>query len=419
VTAAREAALAALNAVTRDGAYTALALKKHLPVNLSPEDKRFASLLVRTTLENLLRIDFALSAFIKSARGALRNILRLGACQLLILDTQNYAAVSESVALAKKFKPHSAGFVNAALRALAEGKDGIKYPEGKTAYALSIRQSCPLWICEKYISDFGYEFAEALLGAKASTDTHVRMNPLKTNKKDFEAALDKYGLSRKESGAEDGYYIGAFLNIENTSLFADGLLAVQSKSAMRAVEAVGIKPSDKLLDCCAAPGGKSAYAAALTGGGVDITAWDIHPHRVEMMKKNFERLGVKAKTALRDAREAGPRLYDCFDVVLIDAPCSAMGLMAGSPDIRYKRKKEDIEALPVLQRNLLKGCAGYVKAGGKLAYMTCSVNREENEGVIDAFLESANNFSLEKPAVTLYPHICGSDGFFYAVMRKQ
>lgn len=415
---AREAALAALNAVTRDGAYTALALKKHLPGTLSPEDKRFASLLLRTTLENLLRIDFALNTFIKSARGVVRNILRLGACQLLFLDTQSYAAVNESVALAKKFKRQSVGFVNAALRSLNKGKDTVFYPQGKTAQALSIKYSYPLWICEKYINDFGFEFAEGLLGAKASLTTHVRMNSLKTNKHDFETALAKSGLEFNKSGIADGYEVSAYLDIENSALYSNGFLAVQSKSAMRAVAEVGIKPSDKLLDCCAAPGGKSAYVAALTGGEAEITAWDVHKHRVIMMKKNFERLNVNAKAALHDACEPVPQLFGYFDVVILDAPCSAMGLMAGSPDIRYQRKKEDIESLCKLQNKLLNYCSSYVKTGGKIAYMTCSVNREENEDVVNAFLGENDVFALEKPVVTLYPHLCGSDGFFCAVIKK-
>lgn len=415
---AREAALNALDAITRDGAYTALALKKHLPGTLSTEDNRFATRLVRTTLENLLKIDYALNTFIKSARGVVRNILRLGACQLLFMDTQSYAAVNESVALAKKYKPYSAGFVNAALRSLEKGKDTIEYPQGKTAHALSVKYSYPLWICEKYIKDFGYEFTEGLFSAKASHATHVRMNTLKTNKEDFEAALEKQGLSYKKSGVADGYEVSALSDIENTALYRDGLFAVQSESAMRAVEGVGIKPSSKLLDCCAAPGGKSAYAAALTGGNIEITAWDVHPHRVEMMKKNFYRLNVKARAELHDACEPMTSLYNCFDVVLVDAPCSAMGLMASSPDIRFQRKKEDIDSLSQLQIKLLKSCASYVKIGGKIAYMTCSINKEENENVVDAFLNSTDIFALEKPPVTFYPHLSGSDGFYFAVMRK-
>ena len=416
---AREAALNALDAITRDDAYTTLALKNHLPNALPPSDKAFASRLVRTTLENLLRIDFALNSFIKSARGSVRNILRLGACQLLYMDTKGYAAVSESVALAKKRKPHAAGFVNATLRALERGKDGIAYPRAQNAQSLSIAASYPLWICEKYVADFGYSFAEALLTTRAPEGTHVRRNPLKMDKDAFENGLLEQGLAFDHGDLDDAYRISGFSDIENSLPYREGWLAVQSLSAMRAMQAIGFTQGDRLLDCCAAPGGKSAYAAALAQGKLDITAWDIHPHRVEMMKKNFRRLGVRAHAQVRDALVGDSSHFESFDIVLLDAPCTAMGLMAHSPDIRYKRKPEDITELVSLQKALIAVCSAYVKKGGILAYMTCSINKEENEGVVDAFLSTAPNFSLRETPVTLYPHQCGSDGFFYAIMRKR
>ncbi len=419
MTDARTAALNALDAVTQDSAFTSLALKKHLPRTLSLEDASFANLLVRTTLENLIQIDFVLNSFIKSARGTLRNILRLGACQLLYLNTQSYAAINESAALAKRFKPHSVGFVNAVLRSVDREKNNIIYPKAKNAYSLSVSHSYPLWICEKYINDFGYEFTDSLLGAKAARAVHVRANALKTNVKNFETALAKGGFKYKKSNVTHGYYIESFYDIESAALYKDGLLTVQSESAMRAVEAIEIKPNDKILDCCAAPGGKSAYAAALTGGALDITAWDIHPHRIEMMKKNFERLNVKANVEMFDALLPCEKHFGQFDAVIVDAPCSAMGLMHKNPDIRYKRKREDIDSLSKLQRRILDNCSFYVKKGGKLVYMTCSINREENENVVNSFLEECANFMLEKPVVTRYPNLCGSDGFFYAVMNRK
>ena len=416
---AREAALNALNAITRDGAYTALALKNHLPQSLKQSDKAFASRLVRTTLENLLRIDFALSGFVKSARGSLRNILRLGACQLLYMDIKGYAAVSESVTLAKKRKPHTAGFVNAAMRSLERGRDTIVYPCGQDAQSLSIASSCPLWICEKYITDFGYSFAEALLSARADESTQVRCNTLKISCDAFETALLDEGLAFEHGDVPDAYRIKGYADIENSRPYREGWLAVQSHSAMRAVQAIDIKKTDKLLDCCAAPGGKSAYASALSGGRLDITAWDIHPHRVDMMRRNFERLGISAHIKTRDALNADMSLTEAFDVVVLDAPCSAIGLMAHSPDIRYRRKLSDINALVDLQQNLIEICSGYVKKNGRLAYMTCSINKEENESVVYPFLARSPRFSLIGQPVTLYPHQCGSDGFFYAIMRKK
>jgi 16S rRNA (cytosine967-C5)-methyltransferase len=197
-------------------------------------------------------------------------------------------------------------------------------------------------------------------------------------------------------------------------------MAVQSESAMRAVLALGVNKGDRLLDCCAAPGGKSAYAAALTKNEIEITSWDIHEHRVNMTQKNYERLGVAhAMVCIHDARVLESDLKEQFDVVLVDAPCSAMGLMAHSPDIRYTRKPEDITSLTHLQMEILSVCARYVKMGGTLAYMTCSINKEENEDITDAFISSSGGFAYSKPPQTLYPQESGSDGFYYAVMRRQ
>ncbi len=419
---ARHAAYLALNAVLKEGAYTSLALKKHIPASFSAEDRHFTSLLLRTTLENLMRIDYALQGFITSSRvhGSIRNILRLGACQLLFMDTQGYAAVSESVALAKRVKPQTSGFVNAVLRAMEKGKNGIVFPEITNAKSLSVMASYPEWICDKYIKDFGWDFAKDLLLYKAPEFVSVRMNPLKTDQQTFESALGALGVEWRESSIPNAYAVSGFHDIENLDLFKNGSMAVQSQSAMNAVLAAGIKKGDRLLDCCTAPGGKSAYAAALTQNGIDITAWDVHEHRVDMTRKNFERLGVRnAKIAVCDARQHLPQYDGRFDMVLIDAPCSAMGLMAHQPDIRYSRKPEDILSLTDVQKDILSVCARYVKKGGTLVYMTCSINRDENETVTDAFLSRTDGFAYRQPPQTLYPHLCGSDGFYTAVMERQ
>lgn len=419
---AREAAYNALNAILREGAYTSLALKKHIPASFSAEDRHFVSLLLRTTLENLIRIDYALKGFIKSGRvhGSVRNILRLGACQLLFMDTQGYAAVNESVSLTKKIKPQTAGFVNAVLRALQRGKDTIAYPKSKDAKSLSVLASYPEWICEKYINDFGWDFAKELLTYKAPTATTVRVNTLKTDTDLFLEELQALGFKAEKGFVQDAFAVSGLTDIENLRMYQSGRMAIQSESAMRAVLAMNVKKGDSLLDCCAAPGGKSAYAAALTENEIEIVAWDIHEHRVDMTRKNYERLGVAhAKADIHDARVLDPTLQDQFDVVLVDAPCSAMGLMAHHPDIRYTRKPEDITSLTQLQLEILSVCARYVKAGGTLAYMTCSINKEENEQITDAFLSNSEGFAYSKPPQTLYPHECGSDGFYYAMMRRQ
>ena len=421
MTSARRAAYNALRAVTKDKAYTALALKKHIPDNISDSDKKFASLLLRTTLENLIRIDYAVKIFIKSGRvhGSVKDVLRLGACQILYLNTEPYAAISESVKLVKQIKPQMSGFVNAVLRSLAKNKDKIEYPIGDTAQALGISTSYPLWICEKYIADFGFDFTKKLLSYKPDPGTTVRMNPLRTDTDTFLQTLNKLNISYKKGSIPDSYIFNGLTDIENTEIYQKGWMAVQSESAMNAVLSAGIKAHDRLLDCCAAPGGKSAYAAALCSNTLDITAWDVHDHRIDMTKKNFERLGVKnASVFLHDAREYDKKHAVLYGVVIVDAPCSAMGLMAKNPDIRYNRTPDDIAELSKVQYDILSVCANYVKKGGTLAYFTCSINKEENEQVTDRVISKNSAFSYKSAPVTLYPHTSCSDGFYIAVMKK-
>lgn len=418
---ARKAALNALTAVTKDGAYTALALKRHLPDSLSVEDKAFASRIVRTTLENLLRIDFALDSFITAKRvhGSVRNVLRLGACQIMLMDVEGYAAVSESVKLIKKVKPQMSGFVNAVLRALAGGEKDIAYPSGKNAHTLSIAYSYPVWMCEKFMRDFGYDFTRDLLSYTPDTGTAVRCNTIKTSADELEDALRKLGVKYKCADTEGAYIVRGLSGIEQTDIYQNGMIAVQSRSAVKAVQTTGIQPNTKLLDCCAAPGGKSAYAASLAGNTLEIVAWDIHEHRVDMTNKNYARLGVRnAKAVFHDASVSQPCLIKTFDTVIVDAPCSAMGLMARNPDIRYHRTKEDIYALSRKQYEILNACADYTKVGGTLAYYTCSINREENEAVTGRFIEERGDFEYDRQPMTLYPHIDGSDGFYIAVMKR-
>lgn len=419
---ARRAAYDALTAIIKNGAYTSLALKEHLPAVLSPEDKAFASLLVRTTLENLILIDHVLGQFIKSGRvhGSVKNVLRLGGCQILFMDTESYAAVSESVDLIKQVKPQTSGFVNGVLRSLVRGKDSIEYPSGKNAESLSIMTSYPLWICEKYIKDFGYDFAKSLLSYKEKNGTAVRVNTLKADAETFKKEADILGLDYSPGNTENSYIVKGLSDIESLGIYKNGIIAVQSESAMKAVLKTGIEKGMKLLDCCAAPGGKSAYAAALAQNTIDITAWDVHEHRVDMTKKNYDRLGVMHyNCSVRDARVFEPGLEKSFDAVIADAPCSAMGLMQKSPDIRYSRTLKDIEALCEIQHDIISVCAKYVKPGGTLAYYTCSINREENEYITDKFLSENAGYEYASDPQTLYPHLSGSDGFYIAVMKRN
>ena len=239
---ARKAAYDTLNAVLRDGAYTGLALKKNIPAELSDEDRRFATRLVKTVLENLLYIDYTLDVMITSKRvhSSVRNVLRLGACQILFMDTADFAAVNESVKLIKKVKPQMSSFVNGVLRNLQRKKDDIEYPKGSGANALSIRYSYPEWICDKFIADFRLEFTEKLLSYKTPEGTFLRDNTIK--KGSLTEELDKMQLKYEMSDIKDSYIVYGLTSIDDTDIYKNGKIAVQSKSAMKAVLSAGIKP---------------------------------------------------------------------------------------------------------------------------------------------------------------------------------
>ncbi|MDD5018504.1 MAG: hypothetical protein PHO15_10455, partial [Eubacteriales bacterium] len=304
--------------------------------------------------------------------------------------------------------------------ALVRGIHDITYPQGDTAEALSVSYSYPLWICEKFIGDFGFAFTKALLSYKADKGTAVRMNTLRIDTDTFIQALDSLGLHYTTGSIAHAYIIDGLSDIENMDIYQKGWIAVQSPSAMRAVLETDMRQGIRLLDCCAAPGGKSAYAAALYDNTLDITAWDIHAHRTDMTEKNFARLGVKnAIIQMHDASVFDPKFAEHFDVVIVDAPCSAMGLMAKSPDIRYARKSEDIADLSKKQHEILSTCARYLKTGGTLAYYTCSINKEENQQLTDRFINENRGFAYKKTPITLYPHTDHSDGFYIAVMTRN
>jgi 16S rRNA (cytosine967-C5)-methyltransferase len=439
---ARVTAYKIISAVLREESFYNLALKKHLNPRMSTEDRRFAASLSALTLEHAVTIDYYLKHFIQAKRlqPAIQDILRLGACQILHMNVPASAAVNESVKLAKKTgKGALSGFVNAVLRNFAKGYGAVNLPdesEDPPAY-LSIKHGFPLWIVKRLAADYGTEEAQAFLSFPADTkDTTVRMNTLKTDADAFEKALRAAGYEYRKSALVPGcYHIQNISDIENTDIYRRGEATAMGEASMTAVRAVSplLAGGVSLLDACAAPGGKSAYAAALLKNGGSITAWDIHPHRTELIQKNFERLGVgNYEIAVKDASVRDPACDGRFDLVIVDAPCSALGLVHKKPDIRLHRKEADIPALAALQQEILGTCANYVKRGGHLAYFTCTVLKEENEDTVRAFLKADGRFRpseklfLPEPlqsrakdgCVTLLPQADGTDGFFISLMER-
>ena len=328
------------------------------------------------------------------------------------------------------------GFVNAVLRRIAGQSGNIVYPDrNQPGKYLSVLYSYPEWLCNKYLEEYGMDFTEEMLSyKKEEAYTCVRFNPLRCSREEFERKLDGYGYEyRRGKYVEDAYYVKNIRDIEHWKLYTKGELTVQSEASMLCVLAARIRKGQAILDVCAAPGGKSAYAAVFAPG--KQTARDIHPHRVEMMVKNFQRLGAeKVKTEVFDATLLDPESVVRYDRVLVDAPCSALGLLYRKPDIKFSKTPDGIEELIRIQRQILDTSAQYVAPGGRIVYSTCTINRAENQEIVAAFLETHKDFILcdlakefsgslmyrvKDGMLQLFPHLDGTDGFFIAAMERK
>ncbi len=426
----RRIAWEALLNVTERGAYANLALKQ-AALGLDSKDARKVSALVYTTLDHLMYIDYMLSHFAKGrVQPAVRNVLRLGACELLFMSTPAHAACNESVALAKEIgKGALTGYVNGVLRALARQMHALPALPDDPVKRLSVEYSWPQWLVEEWLAAYGEETTRAVLTA-APIPMSLRAQP-PFLRADVEKALEERGIPFHFGEMEPACcYLERGLDVTALPLFQNGGAAVQSESAMLVCRAMALRDGMRVLDACAAPGGKTAYMAALADCA--ITAWELHEHRVELMCATLERLHVQANIKRQDAAVYLPQYREAFDAVLVDAPCSGLGV-TGKPDVRYTKAPDAMQDLERMQARILATCAQYVVPGGTLVYATCTMRPQENERQIQAFLQAEPHFSLddlrpcwpgkqppglETGMVQLFPHRDGTEGFFIARMRR-
>ena len=431
---ARETALCVLIAVRKEAAWSNGILKKYIQRDkLSGRDAALATRLCYGVLQNRELLDFYLKQLltgrIKDLHPAVRDILHMGLYQIYKMDKiPDSAAVNESVQLTKKYCkfPKASGLVNAVLRNAVRTYGKLKEPEN-----LWEKYSHPRELIEFLEAYVGKEKLVPMLEANNETPAMtVQVNLKKISCSDLVKRLQEEGVA---CGTHPVFpqclVISGTGNLEQLPSFAEGLFYVQDAAAWCAVQCAEIQPGDKVLDCCAAPGGKS-FAAAVRGAR-EILSCDIHPHKIELIEKGASRLGFSnIQGVCRDATVFVPELEGEMDVVIADVPCSGYGIIRKKPDIRFKSPKS-MEELPSLQAEILENQARYVRPGGTLLYSTCTLAYRENEGVVDGFLANHPEFKLQKlplsdtvaqsreGMVTFIPGQYDTDGFFICCMRRE
>ena len=436
---ARETALNALIACRMQAAWSNGILKEYIARDkLDARDAALAARLCYGVVQNRQKLDFYLQQLLtgrlKDLHPAVRDILHLGLYQIYELDKiPASAAVNESVALAKKYckKQRSAsGLVNAVLRKAVSAKGSLKEP-----VSWEDRYSHPESLIRLLKKDIGSARMEPMLKANnAIPETVAQVNTLKATAGELMQALEAEGVTaRLHPWMENCLVLSGTGNLERLQAFRDGLFYIQDAASRLSVACadIGKEKPRRVLDCCAAPGGKSFAAAIAMGGAGEILSCDIHAHKTELIRSGAERLGLTGIRAMqRDAAEPNPAWEGCMDLVIADVPCSGYGIIRKKPDIRYKDPKE-MEQLPVLQRQILTRQAGFVRPGGLLMYSTCTLLRRENEDVVNAFLRENPGFVTEPlplPPVfpknesgmlTLVPGEYDTDGFFICRLRRK
>ena len=423
---ARAAATKVVFEVNERNAYSNVSLAKELRQNkLNDVDRRFCTELVYGTVKAGKSIDWIISQYIsrplKKIDPKVIAILRVGMYQIFFLDrVPDSAAVNESVELAKKINVGSSKFVNAVLRSAVREPDKAKFPTDDSAEAIALRMFHPQWLVERWIEQFGIEDTKRLCEIDNIQPTlSLRTNTLRTSRENLIKVLKEQGIDAAPSIlVEEGIICNNIISLDNLKELQQGLCQVQDESSMMVAHELDPRPGEFIIDCCAAPGGKTTHIAELMKNTGHILAVDIYEHKIKQIRDNAKRLGVKIiKTEQLDAREIGKKFTSKADRVLVDAPCSGLGVLRRKADLRWKKNLEEIKILPRLQLEILTSAAEAIKVGGTLIYSTCTTESAENEDIIKAFNDSHTNFKLERMR-TLLPHIDKTDGFFIAKMIK-
>lgn len=433
----REIALQALLEFRKSGAWPDLYLKNKLN-DVSRAQAALATNITYGVLQKQSLLDYYISCFssvkLPKITPIVLDAMRMAVYQILFLDKiPDSAAVNEAVDLIKKHgQSKASGFANGVLRTIVRQKDNLPEVKGKTfTETLAIRYSHPVWLVRRLIKMLGGDEAEALLRANNEPVRPViRVNTLKTTSAAFaDAAKGLTGNSLEAvEGLSDGYYADDLAELLKSDLFADGHFYVQDAASQYAVHTLAPQPGDRVLDICAAPGGKSILAAQLMEDKGTLISNDLYEHKAALIRANAEKYGIHIlQESCKDSCLYNPDFEQSFDKIICDVPCSGLGIIRKKPDIRFKEEGPLADLLPI-QKKILDNAASYLKPGGTMIYTTCTILPEENERMLKNFLKTHEDFHLcsfdirgEKidGYITLYPHRHGTDGFFISKLERR
>lgn len=394
------------------------------------ENLSYVSRLVYGVLENKIYLDYMIdklsSVKLKKIHKNVLIILEMGFYNIHFLNTKDYATVDKLVDLTKTKNKRSAGFVNAILRNFIRNEDEIsKIKISDDLKSLSVRYSMPLEISSYINEAYGMDYTKNFLRyVNTYQDISIRVNKLKTFKEELKNSLEEKGYEIEESNiSHNALKVKNPAGLVEDDLFTDGYFTVQNDASMKVVEVLDPKENTKVLDLCAAPGTKTSYIAEYTKNKADITANDLSEKKLALINQNINRLGLKnIKLLSFDGAVFNEHLTNAFDYVLVDAPCSGLGLMARKVEIRYNRTVDDIKNLASLQRKILDQAIRYIKPNGYLVFSTCTLGPLENKDNFN-YLKAKDNLDLVnidgKEYIEFVPFIDNTDGFFISKFRKK
>ena len=416
---ARACALRVIRRVFEQGAYADRAFAGEA-AGLEPRDRALAMALAYGTVQRRATLDHVAARLtgrpLERLDAPVLAALRLGLIELLYLGGMaEHAAVNENVELVKQARPHAAGLVNAVLRrATRDGPAILEQLDDTTPECAAVLHSVPEWIVKRWWSELGADETRALLSVvNEPAESALRVNPLVATVADV---VDRLPVaSRPAPNLPEGLLLEGPFDVQASDLWRTGAVQPQSRASMLVSRMLGPNPGERVLDLCAAPGGKTTHLAALMENAGEVVAVERHPGRASALERTVARMKTSCvRVEVGDA--TGPRADGPFDRILVDPPCSGLGTLQSRPDLRWRARPEAIGELAALQARILDAGAQALAPGGTLVYSVCTISRAESENVVENFVREHGDFSLERH-IQVLPHRDGTDGFFIARLR--